>query len=257
MPANTFTALLLGDVYSDSGIRVLFFKLKELIKKYRADFVVVNGENACGGFGISVDNMQKLFEMGVDVITSGNHIWNQEEIFPYLDSQDRLLRPANYPSSVPGHGYTVYKNVGVINLQTRLYMPQTDDPFRCASDIIRKIKNQTNIILVDFHGESSEEKEALAYHLNGHVSCVVGTHIHVQTCDERILDKGTAYITDLGMCGPGNSVIGCDIDVAIKRQKTQLPIKSVSSDSEPAINGVVLKCDADTGKAISIERINV
>lgn len=256
MPADTFTTLLLGDVYSDLGIRVLFFRLKELIRRYHADFVIVNGENACNGFGLSVDNMNRLFGMGVDVITSGNHIWEQEEILPYLDSEARLLRPANYASSVPGHGSVIHKGVGVINIQGRQNMPVTDDPFRCCSDQIRKMKGKTNLIFVDMHAESGEEKEAMACHIDGSVSCLVGTHIHVQTADEKILEKGTAYITDLGMCGPKNSCIGSDIALAVRRQKTQMPLKAVPAEGEGMINGVCVVCDRETGKALSIQRIN-
>ena len=257
MPADTITTLLLGDVYSDSGIRVLFFKLSELRKKYRADFVIANGENSCDGFGISKADMNKLFELGVDVITSGNHIWQQEDILPSLDSESRILRPCNYPASVPGHGSVLYKGIGVINVQGRVNMPAIDDPFKTASDCVKKLRAQTKLIFVDIHAESAEEKEALAYHLAGSVSCVVGTHVHVQSADERIIGGSTAFISDLGMTGPSEGIIGSDCGLAIKRQKTQMPIKSVPSQSNAKIFGVAVTCDRQTGKALSIERFSV
>lgn len=257
MPADTFTALLLGDVYSDSGIRVLFFKLNELKKKYRADIVIANGENACDGFGISKAEVNKLFELGVDVITSGNHIWQQEDIFEVIDSEQRLLRPCNYPSSVPGHGSILYKGVGVINVQGRINMPVTDDPFRAASEAVKKLKSQTKLIFVDVHAESAEEKEAMAYYLAPNVSCVVGTHVHVQSADERIIKDHTAFISDLGMTGPIGGVIGASEESALQRQKTQMPLKSVPSETEAKISGVAVTCDRQSGKALSIERFFV
>lgn len=255
MLAKSFKTLLLGDVYSDPGCRVIFSKLKSLIEKYQADFVIVNGENACNGFGVSVDNMEMLFACGVNVITSGNHIWQKDEIYPYLDSQENFLRPANFNKIAPGHGFTVCNGIGVLNLQGRINMPPIDDPFDSAVVCVDKLLQSTKTIFVDFHAESVEEKEALAYSLDGKVTAVVGTHTHVQTADERILPNGSAYITDLGMCGPKDSVIGCDKDLAIKRQKTQMPIKAVSSDNPANICGVLVESDPETGKAISITRI--
>ncbi|MCR5761464.1 MAG: TIGR00282 family metallophosphoesterase [Sphaerochaetaceae bacterium] len=273
---NKFTTLLLGDVYSDSGCGVILLKLPALRKEYHADFVIANGENACRGFGISVDNMNLLFKAGVDVITSGNHIWQQDEIFPFLDSQACLLRPANYSSSVPGHGYCIVGSpsasnspymvpgssavsaaggVAVINIQGRVNMPSTEDPFKSISDCLRQVKGKARQIFVDIHAESGEEKEALAFHIASQVTAVVGTHIHVQTADERILKDHTAFITDLGMCGPSESVIGCDVDLAIKRQKTQLPIKAQAAETPAVIHGVCITSDTSTGKALSIERI--
>lgn len=255
MLAKSITTLLLGDVYSDPGCRVLFTKLNSLIKKYNADFVIVNGENACNGFGLSVENMNMLFSLGVNVITSGNHIWQKEEIYPFLDSEPNLLRPANYSSSVPGHGYTLCNGIGVLNLQGRINMSGIENPFTVADKSVSKLLEQTKTIFVDVHAESSEEKEAIAYSLDGKVTAVVGTHIHVQTADERILPNGTAYISDLGMCGPKESVIGCDVDLAIKRQKTQMPLKAQSAEGEAFICGVVVVSDSETGKALSIQRI--
>ncbi len=279
---NNFTTLLLGDIYSDSGCGAILLKLPTLRKTFHADFVIANGENACRGFGISVDNMNLMFKAGVDVITSGNHIWQQEEILPFLDSQTCLLRPANYSSSVPGHGFcivgspsaasgpymvsgTPFSNsavlsaaggVGVVNIQGRVNMPSTEDPFKSLSDCLRQMKGKARQIFVDIHAESGEEKEALAFHVATQVTGVVGTHIHVQTSDERVLKDHTAYITDLGMCGPSESVIGCDVELAIKRQKTQLPIKAQAAETPALIHGVCIVSDASTGKALSIERFS-
>ena len=255
MPDKTFTTLLLGDVYGDPGCRVLYLKLQTLIKKYRADFVIANGENAYKGFGIIPEQVDSLFGYGVNVITSGNHIWQQEEILPYLDGKANLLRPANYGNMVQGHGYTVVDNVCVINLQGRLNMMPIEDPFKWALDIIKKLDSKVKTIFVDFHAESAEEKEAMGLFLDGKVTGVVGTHIHVQTMDEKILPNGTAYITDLGMCGPKDSIIGCDIDLAIKRQLTQMPLKAKVSDNIALIHGVCIQSDLETGKALSIKRI--
>lgn len=255
MPANTTTTLLLGDIHGEPGCRVIFVKLPSIIRKYKVNFVIANGENCYKGFGLSVDSMNLLFQQGVDVITSGNHIWQNEEIFPFLDSESRLLRPANYGNLVGGHGYTVYKDIGVINLIGRQMLMSTEDPFRWAADIVRKMKSQTKTIFVDFHAESAEEKEALGCFLDGDVTGVVGTHTHVQTADERILKNGTAYITDLGMCGPKDSVIGGDVEISLKKQMTQMPLKAKVSENEAQINGILVVSDSDTGKAISITRI--
>ncbi len=255
MANKNFTTLLLGDVYGDPGCRVLSLKLQTLIKKYRADFVIVNGENAYKGFGIIPSQVDMLFGSGADVITSGNHIWQQEEVYPYLDSQENLLRPANYGNLVQGHGYTVKNGVCVINLQGRINMSPTEDPFKWANDILKRIDSKIKTIFVDFHAESPEEKEAMGLFLDGRVTAVVGTHIHVQTLDEKILPKGTAYITDLGMCGPKGSVIGSDPEVAIRRQLTQLPLKAQVHETIAEIHGVCVQSDPETGRAVSIERI--
>ena len=255
MQDRIITTLLLGDVYGDAGIRAVFLKLGSLIDKYRVDYVIANGENACGGFGLSVENMSTLFSSGVNVITSGNHIWQNEEIFPSLDAEKNLLRPANYPSTVAGHGFTVYRDIGVINLIGRQLLSPTDDPFKIGADIVRRLKTQVKTIFVDFHAECTEEKEALAMFLNGQITGFVGTHTHIQTADERILSEGTAYITDLGMCGPEDSVIGGAVDVSIRKQKTQMPIKAQVSENPGVLNGVVIQSNAATGKAMSITRI--
>ena len=256
MSGKLFTTLLLGDVYGDPGCRVLCLKLQGLVKKYRADFVVVNGENAFKGFGIIPSQVDALLGCGVDVITSGNHIWQQEEIYPYLDSQACLLRPANYGTAVQGHGFVVKDGVCVINLQGRENMVPVDDPFRCAQDILRKLDPKVKTIFVDFHAESAEEKEAMGHFLDGRVTSVTGTHIHVQTMDERILPGGTAYITDVGMCGPRDGIIGSDPELSLKRQLTQMPIKAQVLDGVAQINGVCVRSDPETGRAVEIERLS-
>ena len=255
MANKNFTTLLLGDVYGDPGCRVLSLKLQTLIKKYRSDFVIVNGENAFKGFGISPDQVDMLFGIGVDVITSGNHIWQQEDVLPYLDSKEFLLRPANYGNMVQGHGFAVKDGVCVINLQGRMNMPPIEDPFKWALDILKRLDSRVKTIFVDFHAESSDEKEAMGLFLDGKVTGVVGTHIHVQTLDEKILPAGTAYITDLGMCGPKGSVFGSDPEIALKRQLTQMPLKAQVLDSVAQIHGVCIQSDPVLGRALSIERI--
>ena len=256
---RTLTALLLGDVCGQPGCRALFIGLPQLIKRYRADIIIVNGENADYGFGITDEIARQFFSLGVHVITSGNHIWQREEFIPTLDKDERVLRPANYPSAAPGHGHTIVDikgtKIGVINVQGRLQMTAIDDPFRSANSIIEKIKKQCDAIIVDFHAEVPQEKEALSLYLDGKVSLFVGTHTHVQTLDERILPKGCGYITDLGMCGPYDSVIGSDPAIAIKRQLTQIPFRNEILDAPGTIQGVVAKIDLSTKACLSIERI--
>ncbi len=250
--------LLLGDVCGQPGSRALFLGLHTLVKDYRADMVVVNGENAAGGFGLNTELMNQFFSLGVTVITSGNHIWQQDDLRPMLDSEKRLLRPANYPPAAPGHGSVVVEvkghKVGVLNLQGRQSLPTIDCPFRVGAEQVAKLRKQTPVILVDFHAESPEEKEALALHFDGKVSAVVGTHTHVQTADEKILPQKTAYITDLGLCGPGESVIGSKSEISIERQLTQMPLRSEIADTAPLLQGVCLTVDVKNGHALSIER---
>ncbi len=256
MPADeTKKILLLGDVYGAPGCRALFFGLPKLKKMYEPDFVVVNGENASNGFGLDSDMMFKFFSSGVDVITSGNHIWQQEDLIPFLDSEARLLRPGNYPSGNPGKGLAIVNGMAVINLQGRYGMMPLDCPFRTGKVLCEKARRETPIVIIDFHAENTTEKESLGFFLDGKVSAVVGTHTHVQTADEKILPKGTAYITDLGMCGPVESVIGSESASSIKKQLTQMPYKPVVSEGESALCGVLVTVDSVTGMAESIERI--
>ncbi len=256
--SETINALILGDVYGQPGFRAVYIGLKNLIKEKKADFVIVNGENAVDGFGISPQIAGQIFSVGADVITTGNHVWQHKEIYPLLESEEPLLRPANYPAGAPGKGYTVVEKrgirIGVINLQGRLSMSPIDCPFQVSMSLVKKLKSKTDVIIIDFHAESSEEKETLALYLDGRVSLVVGTHTHVQTADERILDKGTGYLTDLGMCGPGLSVIGSNADISVRRFLTQLPLKIEVADTPAFISGIVAEIDVKTGKTINIER---
>lgn len=256
------TVLLLGDVFGQPGCRALYVGLKGLRKEHRADMVVVNGENAAAdGFGIDPGIAGQLFSSGADVITTGNHIWQKREILPYLDAEERILRPGNYPPGVPGHGSVVLDMkgtpVGVINLQGRVRMGSLDCPFRTAADMVRKMKERTRIILIDFHAEDPEEKEALASYLDGQVSFICGTHTHVQTADERIFPGGTGYITDLGMTGPGESVIGCSLDISLRRSETQMPLKMEVADNRASIQGVKVEIDIESGKTLTIERLMI
>jgi hypothetical protein len=257
---NSITALLLGDIVGQPGCRALFVGLQALTKRHGADLVVVNGENAAQGFGITPEVVERLLSLGVHVITSGNHVWQKREVWPLLDSEPRLLRPANYPAGVPGHGYVVQNvkgsSVAVVNLQGRMRMSDLDCPFRVAKDLLRKSGREAKSVIVDFHAEVPEEKEALAMYLDGQVSCVCGTHTHIQTADERILPNGTAFITDLGMTGPMDSVIGVKADIAVRRSLTQLPIKMEVADGAAAIQGVVVSIDTETGRATNIARVS-
>jgi len=257
---KTMVALLFGDVVGQPGSRALFLGLHSLVKEWRADIVVVNGENAANGFGLNREQVQQFLSLGVDVITSGNHIWQQEELRGVLDGEKRLLRPANYPPQVPGHGSVVIEKKGVkvavLNLQGRQSMPNIDCPFRVGLDAVERLARQTPVILVDFHAEAAEEKEAMGLYLAGKVSAVVGTHTHVQTADEKILGGKTAYITDIGLCGPSDSVIGSDVELSITRQLTQMPIRSQVADTPPVLQGVAVTIETGSGRALAIERFS-
>ena len=257
--AETVKALLLGDIVGQPGCRAVFIGLKKLIKDYRADVAMINGENAADGFGITPENAQMLFSSGADVITTGNHVWQKKEIFPMLESKSELLRPANYPRKAPGHGSCVISvkdmKIAFLNIQGRVDMGNLDCPFYVAREEVRKLRKETPIIIVDFHAENVEEKEAMGLYLDGQVSSVTGTHTHIQTGDERILEKGTAYMSDIGMTGPSPGVIGSKSEIAIRRQQTQMPLKMEIEDIPATINGVLITIDKTSGKALSIERI--
>ncbi len=256
---NIIKVLVLGDIVGQPGCRAVFIGLKSIIKEYKADFVVINGENASDGFGITPEIALQIFASGADVISSGNHIWQKREIYQLLDSGEAILRPANYPPSAPGKGSVVLdvkgEKVAVLNLQGRKNFGNLDCPFKVGLENSKKLKNKAKIVIVDFHAESVEEKEALGIYLDGKVSAVLGTHTHVQSADERILPGGTAYLSDLGMTGPMNSVIGSDYNISVRRSLTQMPLKHEVADNPAVISGVFLELDSKSGKCLLIKRI--
>jgi metallophosphoesterase (TIGR00282 family) len=254
--------LFIGDIVGKPGRQAVEGILEKLISDYGIEFTIANGENAAGGMGITPPIAIDILDLGVDVLTSGNHIWAKKEIIPFLDEESRILRPANYPAQVPGRGAGIYqlsngKKVGVLNLEGRVFMKNLDCPFRVGEKEIEILRQQTNIIIVDFHAEATSEKMAMGWFLNGKVSAILGTHTHVQTSDERILSEGTAYITDVGMTGPLASVIGIRKQVALERLLTQIPWKFDVATEEIELQGVVVEIDSKTGKSKDIKRIRV
>ncbi len=254
--------LFIGDIIGKAGRQALEGVLGKVIADHKIEFTIANGENAAGGMGITPAIAIEFLDQGVDVLTSGNHIWAKKEIIPFLDEEHRILRPANYPPQVPGRGRGIFlsgngEKVGVLNLEGRVFMKHLDCPFRVGEKEVELLKKETNIILVDFHAEATSEKMAMGWFLNGKVSAVLGTHTHVQTSDERILDEGTAYITDVGMTGPLASVIGIRKQVALERLLTQIPWKFDVATEEIELQGVVIEVDSKTGKSQNIHRIKV
>ena len=252
--------LFIGDIVGRVGRRALSELLPGLVADHGVDFTIVNGENSAGGIGITPRIGEELFAMGVDVITSGNHVWDKREAFDLLAADDRVLRPANYPPGAAGRGSGVYDSragvrVGVVNLQGRVFMQEIDCPFRTGSELLRSLKEQTPVLVVDIHAEATSEKLALGWYLSGQASAVLGTHTHVQTADERVLEGHTAYITDVGMTGPSDSVIGIRKDLSIKRFVTQLPQRFEAATGPAMLNGVIIDVDETTGAARSIERV--
>ena len=263
-------AILIGDVVGDPGLEVLERQLPLLIKENSADFVMVNGENAAGGFGLTGPLLERLFAAGADVVTGGNHIWEKREIWPVLDTEKRVVRPMNYSAKNPGRGWAKLDKPSsgneasvpwlVVNLQGREFMTPLDCPFRTfdAFEASPEMKlSERPFILVDFHAESSREKEALAYYLDGRVSVVAGTHTHVQTADERILPQGTAYITDLGMTGALDGVIGMDPKICLDRARNQVlyRMEVAAPVGRTAVQGIIVELDGETRKALSIKRL--
>jgi len=254
--------LFIGDIVGSPGRSAISRELHRLVDRHAADIVIANGENAAGGFGITPDTANELYRQGITLLTSGNHIWDKKDNSGYLDREERLIRPLNYPPGTPGRGSAVIETpagvkIGVLNLEGRVYMKNLDCPFRVADAELEQLRRETPIILVDIHAEATSEKSALGWYLDGRVSAVVGTHTHVQTADERILPNGTAYISDVGMTGSFDSVIGIDKHQAIQRFLTQQPVKFDIPKKDLRINAVVIGVDTVSGKAISIERVNV
>src|SRR5512132_3348736 len=253
--------LMVGDVYGEPGRQAVAKLVPRLRQEHAIDFCVVNIENAAGGFGVTAAIARQTLEAGADVMTSGNHIWDKREIVEYITKENLLLRPANLPAGTPGVGHVTVKTgphkIAVLNLMGRVFMLPIDCPFQKAEEILPELRKDTPIIIVDMHCEATSESQAMGWHLDGRVSAVVGTHRHVQTADERVLPNGTAYITDLGMTGPSDSVIGVDPAIALQRFLTQMPNRFEPAKGPVALHGALIKIDPETGRGLHIERLRV
>src|SRR6188474_875291 len=253
--------LFIGDIVGRPGRELVRQGLAGLVEYHSADLVIANAENAAAGFGITREIGDQLLDWGVDVMTSGNHIWDKKEALDYIGAESRLLRPANYPAGAPGRGSYLARtrdgrSVGVVNVMGRVFMLNIDDPFAVVLREIEALKERTRIIFVDFHAEATSEKIAMGWHLDGKVTALVGTHTHVQTADERILPKGTAYLTDVGMTGPHDSVIGVEIEPALGRFLNGMPARFEPATANPRLHAVVVEADDKTGLATDIERLS-
>jgi 2',3'-cyclic-nucleotide 2'-phosphodiesterase len=252
--------LFIGDIFASPGRAIVGRYLQQIITEEKIQLAIANAENSAGGFGITPQIAEELLSLGLDVLTSGNHIWDKKDIFDYLPRQPRLLRPANYNADLPGSGVLEFKarngvQVAVINLQGRVHMPQTDCPFRKADQILAALDPAVKVKFVDFHTELTSEKEAMGWYLNGRVSAMIGTHTHVPTADERILSGGTAYQTDAGMTGPYDSIIGSDKSLALKRFLTGMPIRLDAAKGGVELHAVIVEVDEASGKATAIRRL--
>ncbi|HLQ73813.1 MAG TPA: TIGR00282 family metallophosphoesterase [Bacillota bacterium] len=252
--------LFIGDVVGSPGRKMVQEYLPQLKDTYRPTITIINGENAAAGKGITEKIYKDFLSWGAQVVTLGNHAWNKNDIFNFIEEAKYLIRPANFPDNNPGKGMTFLNingiEVAVINLQARTFMPAINDPFAVIDELVAEAKKRTNIIFVDFHGEATSEKQALAWYIDGKVSAVIGTHTHVQTADERILPEGTAYLTDVGMTGPYNSILGVEKEAVIKRFQTNLPVRfNVDEAGSAQLNGCIISVDEKTGKATAIKRI--
>jgi 2',3'-cyclic-nucleotide 2'-phosphodiesterase len=254
--------LFIGDIVGRPGRDLVRHGLRGLVDYHRIDFVIANAENAAAGFGITREIGDQLLDWGIDVMTSGNHIWDKKEALDYIGAEPRLLRPANYPTGTPGNGSYLARtrdgrSVGVVNVMGRVFMLNIDDPFQIVLREIEALRKRTRIVFVDFHAEATSEKIAMGWHLDGKVTALVGTHTHVQTADERILPKGTAYLTDVGMTGPHDSIIGVEVEPALNRFLTALPQKFETATGNPRLNAVVVEADETSGFATDIERVSL
>jgi 2',3'-cyclic-nucleotide 2'-phosphodiesterase len=255
--------LILGDVVGRPARRAIRDLVPSLIERERIDLAIANAENAAGGIGVDLKSAKELLSSGLDVLTSGNHIWKKKEIYQYMDEHSELIRPANYPEGAPGRGWCAWQNDDglkalIINVQGRVFMPNhVDDPFRSVDAICRERGRHSRVIIVDMHAEATSEKNAMGWHLNGRASIVFGTHTHVQTSDDRILPGGTAYITDVGMCGPLDSVIGMEKETVIKGFLSQLPRQFEVAHENVVLQGIVVDIDDDSGQAREIKRLRI
>ena len=254
--------LFIGDIFGKSGRDIAKRAIPAIVERQQIDFVIANVENSAAGFGVTGDIADTILAFGVDVMTSGNHVWDKKEVLDYFPRQPKLLRPANFPSGAPGRGSYLGRTrtgepIGVVNLMGRIFMTPLDDPFAVALREIEALRAKTRIIIVDFHAEATSEKIALGWHLDGRVTAVFGTHTHVQTADERVLPKGTACLTDVGMTGPHDSIIGVTIEAALSRFLTGMPTKFEAASGPARLNAVIVTADPATGKAVAIERLNL
>ena len=255
--------LFIGDIVGKPGRRVLAQMLPGLRREFSVDLTIANGENSAGGFGITRETFEEILAAGVDVVTGGNHTWQARDVAALLDGEARLLRPANYPAGAPGRGGGVFRlsggagpAVAVLNLEGRIFMEPLESPFRVGLEQVEHLRRETQVIVVDIHAEATSEKAALAWYLDGRVSAVVGTHTHVQTADERVLPGGTAFITDVGMTGPRDSIIGMGREEVLQRFLTALPARFDVAKGPAHLNGVLLEIDGETGRARSVRRIS-
>lgn len=252
--------MFIGDVVGSPGRDMVKKYLPQLKEKYRPNITIINGENAASGKGITEKIYKQFLEWGAQAVTLGNHAWDKKEIFDFIDHADYLVRPANFPEGTPGKGivYLPYngREIAIINLQGRTFMNPIDDPFRAADDLIAEAKQRTNVIFIDFHAETTSEKQALGWYVDGRVSCVVGTHTHTQTADERILPGGTGYITDTGMTGPYDAILGVEREAVIKKFLTGLPVRfEVEKKGNIQLSGFLAEIDETSGKTTKVERI--
>ncbi len=249
---------IIGDIVGRPARKLLKNILGDIIEENKIDFVIANGENASGGTGLTYKNYQELISYGIDVITMGNHVWDKKEIFQYIDEENKIIRPANYPSPCPGRGYTILNknniNIGIINLSGRVFLSSLDSPFETFEKNYNTLKKEADIIILDFHAEATAEKIAMGWFVDGRISLIYGTHTHVQTADEKIFPQGTGYITDVGMTGPYYSVLGVDKDIILKKFTTQRPIRHKLADGSVQLNGLITDINEKSGKCIYLER---
>lgn len=254
--------LFVGDIFGKPGREIARRAIPALVEQRAIDFVIANVENSASGFGVTGDIADTILGYGVDVMTSGNHLWDKKEVLEYIPRQPKLLRPANFPAGVPGRGSYVGRTrtgepIAVLNLMGRVFMTPLDDPFAVAVKEIEALRAKARVIIVDFHAEATSEKVAMGWHLDGRVTAVFGTHTHVQTADDRLLPKGTAYLTDAGMTGPHDSIIGVQVDAALGRFLTSMPAKFEAATGAGRLNAVIVTADPATGKATKLERLNM
>jgi metallophosphoesterase (TIGR00282 family) len=254
--------LFIGDIVGRVGRVATKALLPSIVDRYKIDLVIANGENLAGGFGLTEKTVAEVLNCGVHIITTGNHIWDKKEFIPQISKENRVLRPLNYPLGVPGYGSIIYplsdgRKVAVINLSGRVFMSNMDCPFRIGIEEVKRLSNTTNVIIIDFHAEATSEKIAFSYFMDGKASAVIGTHTHVQTADEKVLPGGTAYITDVGMTGPYNSIIGIEKEQIIQRFLTNMPVRFETAKGEGIFSAVVIEVEESTGKSTAIQRLQL